>query len=101
MKFFYCDNKFINFLIILLIFKFILEINYIFRNYYYIIIYINSKSIEKKKKIYININYIIIVIDRIFILNIIKVKKIVIKLLIRELKLKFIISINTLFRYFI
>ena len=61
-------------LIILLVSKLVLEIEYIFRNYYFTIIYISWKLVEKKKKSYTNIDYTITIANRTSILATSKVK---------------------------
>ena len=61
---------------------------FVFRNYHYALTYINWKSTEKKREVYTDINYIIIIIDRIFIPVITKIKKIIAKIPIRGLKSK-------------
>ena len=69
-------------------FELILEINYTFRNYYYVVTYISWKLVDKKKKSYADADCIIIIVDRIFVLVNTQIKKITSKILIRGLRFK-------------
>ena len=61
---------------------------YVFRNYYYVITYISWKPVGEKKESYANTEYIIIIANRTFILTTSEVKIITFKISIRELKFK-------------
>ena len=75
-------------LIISSISKSVLDTSFTFRNYYYAITYISWKSAEEKKELYADTEYIIIMVDRIFILVNFEIRKIAIKILIRDLNSK-------------
>ena len=78
----------VEFIIIFSILEFVSDTNYIFCNYYYTFFYINWEFLNKKQEMCINANYIIIMTDRAFIPVIIKIKKIIISISIRDLKSK-------------
>ena len=54
-------------LIISLVFELVSDTNYVFRNFYYAVIYINWEFLNKKQEVYANTKCIIIIINRIFI----------------------------------
>ena len=82
------EKSVIESIIISLVSESVLEIDFTFRNYHYVITHISWESASKKKKICVNANYTMIMIDRIFIPITVKVKKMIIKILIRDLKFK-------------
>ena len=75
-------------IIILLVSKSILDNDFAFRNYYYIVTYISWELTVAKKKLYVDANYTIIIVNRTFIFSIAVIKKIATKILIRELRFK-------------
>lgn len=83
------DSKFsAEFLIILLIFESVSSIDYAFRNYHYAIIHFNWKLVNEKKKICVDAEYTIIIIDYTFISINAGIKKMVTKIFIRNLRFK-------------
>ena len=64
------------------------SIEFAFRNYYYAVTYISWQSVDEKKKTYVDIDYIITIIDRIFVSATAEIKKMTTKILIRELRFK-------------
>ena len=81
------NTKFsIKFVIIFSISEFVLNTGYIFRNFFFF--FINWEFLDKKQKVYINTSCIIIITNRIFISIIIKIKKMIVSISIRDLKSK-------------
>ena len=82
------EKSFIELVIVSLVLEPVSETDFAFRNYHYVITHISWESTDKKKEICADANCTIIMIDHTFILVTAEVKKITIKISIRDLEFK-------------